>query len=125
MAAVELQLGGIALAVELRRAVEAAVVEQVDTLQPRLQRGFDHVVGVAHAVDVADLVAVVGRDRHLEDALACHDELNDDFRVEMEDVGVALERQGLEALHGVDAIARVELRQPAPQQAHMVPARFI
>ena len=53
---------------------------------------LDYVLGVLEAVDVRDLVAVVGRDRHLLDAEAARLELDDDLRVEVEVVAVGFER---------------------------------
>jgi len=79
-----------------RRAVVLAVVEQVHLLGARAG-GRDHDVGrVAQPVHVADLVAVIGRDRHLEQALLGQHELDDDLGVEVEDVGVEVERDRLE-----------------------------
>ncbi len=53
-----------------------------------------HVARVLHAVDRADLVAVVRGDGDLDDALAGVDELDDDLGVEVEPVAVLLERRG-------------------------------
>ena len=70
-----------------------------------------HVLGVLHAIHVADLVAVEGRNRHLFDAKAARLELNDDLRVEVEVVRVLLEGKMSERGHREGAIAGVELGQ--------------
>jgi hypothetical protein len=49
------------------------------------------VLGVPDAVDVADLVAVVGGDRHLDDPLPGVEQLDDDLGVEVEVVRVERE----------------------------------
>ncbi len=51
-----------------------------------------HVACVLQSVDVADLVTVEGRDRDLDDPLPGVNELDDDLGVEVEIVGVTLER---------------------------------
>jgi hypothetical protein len=47
--------------------------------EPVLDDVTDHVARVLHPVDVADLVAVVGRDRDLDDPLPLIQELDDDL----------------------------------------------
>src|SRR5262245_25510545 len=64
--------------------------------EPCLLRPIAHDVGgdvtrVTEAVDVADLVAVVGRDRDLLDGHPSVDEPDDDLGVEVEPVGVRLD----------------------------------
>ena len=71
----------------------------------------DHVARVAHPVDVADLVAVVRRDRHLGDALAGAVQLQDDLGVEVEAVGVGDERHVGEGIDAVGAVAGVPLAE--------------
>ena len=66
---------------------------------------------VAETVDVADLVAVVGGDRDLDDALPGLDQLHDDLRVEVEVVVVAVEGQVPQGGHRVGPVARVPLRE--------------
>src|SRR5438046_572289 len=49
-------------------AIETAVVEETHPLRSRAQHGLDDIGGVLQSVDMADFVAVVGRDRQLPDA---------------------------------------------------------
>ena len=56
------------------------------------QRRQHDVLRVLHAVHAADLVAVVGRDRQLDDALPGVQQLDDDLGVEVEVVRVEPER---------------------------------
>ena len=69
------------------------------------------VARVAEAVHVADLVAVVRRDRHLDDALLGGEEAEDDLGVEVEPVGVRRQRQVGERVDAVRAVAAVPLRE--------------
>src|SRR5206468_1148243 len=59
--------------------------------QAILQDVQRHITRVLHAVDVTDFVAVVSRDTDLFDALSGVEQLDDDLRVEVKAVGVALE----------------------------------
>src|SRR2546428_1862533 len=63
-----------------------------------------HVPGIFQTVDVADLVAVIGRDGYLADPLAGAQQLEGDLRVEVEAVRVALERDGGQRPHGVRTV---------------------
>ncbi len=72
------------------------------------------VLGVLHAVDPADLVAVVGRDRHLDDPLAGLDHLQDDLGVEVEVVAVGGKGDLGEGVDGIRAVAAVPLGQIGP-----------
>ena len=49
-------------------AIESAIVEETHPLRSRKQHGLGDIGGVLQPVDVADFVAVVGRDRPLPDA---------------------------------------------------------
>ncbi len=62
-------------------------------VRPVPQDVLGDVLGVLHAVDVADLVAVVGGDRDLRDPEPCLVQLDDDLGVEVEAVDVVVERQ--------------------------------
>src|SRR5450631_3228491 len=84
---------------------EARLVQSV----PR-DVGHD-VSGVPHPLDVADLVAVVSRNRYLPNQLPGVVHLNDDLGVEVEPVGILLERNVLQRLDAVRPVARMELRQ--------------
>ena len=91
-------------------APEVAASEPV--LAEAVPNGVDHdVAGVGDAVDPRDLVAVVGRDRHLDDAFAGTEQLQDDLGVEVEVVAVADERELGERRHPVGAVPRVPLAQ--------------
>ena len=81
----------------------------------------DHVPGVLHAVDVADLVAVVGGDRDLDDAPAGVDQLHDDLGVEVEVVGVLLERDRRQCGDGVRPVPGVELGELGAEQRVLHP----
>jgi hypothetical protein len=69
------------------------------------------IAGVTQAVDVADLVAVVGGDGYLGDGAAALVQLQDDLGVEVEAVGVRLERDLVQRAHLVSAIPAVPLAQ--------------
>ena len=77
--------------------------------KPSLQRGLDDVKRVSEAIDSADLVTVVGRDRDFLNALARDDELDDDFCVEMKDIRIAIEWERLNGGDSVDTVATMEL----------------
>ena len=96
---------------------EAQLVEPI----PRDVGG--DVLGVAQTVHVADLVAVVGRDRHLDDPLAGLVELHDDLGVEVEPIGVALERDVTEGVDPVGPIAAVPLAEVHAGHRVLVPAQ--
>ena len=66
---------------------------------------------------MADLVAVIGRDRQFENALPAIDQLDNDFRVEVKIIGVEREGQGGQGIHPIDPVAGVEFRQRGPEQA--------
>jgi len=80
-------------------------------LEPVPGHVHHHVAGVPQAVHVADLVAVVGGDRDLDDPLPGVVQLDDDLGVEVEVVGVAVERDGAQCGHAVGPVAGVELRE--------------
>ncbi len=107
---------GLVLVVVAAPDVELALVQEAEVLRARLQRRARHVRGVLHAVDVADLVAVVRRDRHLADPLPGVEELDDDLGVEVEVVRVQVERDRAERLRRVHAVAGVELAEVRPEQ---------
>ena len=71
----------------------ATPVAETGLLQPIGHDILGDVGGIAHAVDIADLVAVVGGDGHLGDPHPRIVELDDDLGVEVEAVGVPLERE--------------------------------
>ncbi len=80
-----------------------------------------HVGGISEAVDVADLVAVVGGDGDLGDVQAGIVQLDDDLGVEVEPVRVALEGDLLQGVDRVGAVSRVELGQLGPEGGVLEP----
>ena len=99
-----LELVGLAVERELAAAeahLVGAVAEDVTGDVP----------GVAETVHVADLVAVVGGDRDLDDALPGLEQLHDDLRVEVEVVVVAVEGEVPQGGDRVGPVARVPLRE--------------
>ena len=70
-----------------------------------------HVLGVLDAVHVADLVAVVRRDRNLLQPLPRLEQLQDDLRVEVEAVRVLVERDRAERVDAVGAVPAVPLAE--------------
>src|SRR5947209_1445457 len=77
----------------------------------------DDVIRVAHAIDVADLVPVVGWNRDLGNAEALMPQLDDYLGVEMKVVGEPLEIDPGERVESVRAIAAVELGQLHAERA--------
>ena len=70
-------------------------------------RVLRHVAGVPQSVHVTDLVPVVSRDRHFDDALLRLYELDDDFGVEVETIGVSLKRYTAQGRHAIGPISRM------------------
>jgi len=90
---------------------DAAAVAEPGLLEPVGHHVLGHVGGVGHALDVADLVPVVGGDRDLGDPHARVVQLDDDLGVEVEAVRVLLERDPLEGVHRVGPVAGVEFAE--------------
>ena len=97
-AGVDLELVGLARERQLARAQPHAV-------EPVLRRVDEDIPGVPQPVDVTDLVAVIGGDGDLADPLRSLVELHDDLAVEVEPVGVALERDVAQGGDAVGAVA--------------------
>ena len=105
--------GAFAVLLVVGRAVEGELTGAEAHLVGAVAHDLEgDLLGVLQAVDVGDLVAVVGRDRDLDDALAGLDQLQDDLGVEVEAVAVALEGQPSQRLDRVRPVARVPLGQP-------------
>ena len=90
---------------------DATPVAEAGLLHPVGHDILGDVGGIAHAVDIADLVAVVGGDGHLGDPHPRIVELDDDLGVEVEAVRVPLERELLEGGHRVGPVSGVEFGQ--------------
>ena len=104
------------IVIQLRRIdVELRIVEKIDLAQARLGRGLEDIPRVTHPVDVADLVAVVGRDRQLRDAEFFQDELDDDLGIEMKILRVPLERNLRQRAGRVEPVAGMKLREPGAE----------
>ena len=80
-----------------------------------MRDGLDDVDSVLEDVHIADLIAVIGRDGQLLDPQARAEELNDDLRIKMKIVGIQFKRDPGQGIHGVEPVARVKLREAAPQ----------
>ncbi len=90
--------------------VVAPLVQDLGAMGDVAQRRHHHIERIAHAVHPADLVSIVGGDRPLHDRHPCIEELQDDFGVEVEVVGVQTKRQSGESRHRIESVAAVELR---------------
>src|ERR1035438_9752242 len=88
--------------------VEVTLIEDAEVLRPRQERTFHHVPRVFHAVDVADLVAVIGGNRQFPDAHSGAEQLDDDLCIEMKIVGVPAEGQLLQSFDRVKTVSGVE-----------------
>ena len=88
---------------------DPAAVAEPGLLQAVGHNVLGHVGGIAHAVHIADLIAVVRGDRHLGDPHAGVVQLDDDLGVEVEPIGVLLERDPLERFHRVGPVPRMKL----------------
>ena len=106
-----------------RFAIEAAIVEESHSLAPGDEHRPDDIRRVLEAVHVADLIAVIGRNRDLLDALSRRQQLDDDLGVEMEFAGVEGERNLLQRGDRVHAIAGVELAQCGSQHPVLEPGQ--
>src|ERR1022692_3937 len=84
---------------------DAAAIAETGLLHPIGHDVLGDVGGVAQAVDIADLIAVVGGNRYFSDSHPGVVELDDDLGVEVEPVGVPLERDLLESTDQVGAIS--------------------
>ena len=87
---------------------------EADAGEPVADHVGRDVAGVGEAVDVADLVAVVGGDGDLGDALAVGVHLQQDLGVEVEAVAVGLERDRRQRRHRQGPIAAVPLAEREP-----------
>src|SRR6516162_6903256 len=104
MRAVELELGRIPPSLPRRSQVEAAVVEKIDALEPGLGGSLENVERILEPIDATDLVAIIRRYWKFFDALTRHNELNDDFRVEMENVRIPIEGEYLQSRNRVNPV---------------------
>ena len=78
---------------------DPAAVAESGLLQAVGDDVLGDVLGISHAVDVADFISVVRGDRHLGDPHAGVVQLDDDLGIEVEPIGVLLERNPLERFH--------------------------
>jgi len=85
--------------------------------QPVLEHIANDIFGVLHAVDIADLVAVVRRDGHLGDGAAGMHHLGDDLGVEIEPVAVGLEWNCLQDARPVGPVSGMEFGQVGTEHA--------
>ena len=63
---------------------------------------------VGDSIDAADFISVVSRDRHLVDAIALLEKLENDLSIEMPVAGELIERDVAEGADGIGAIAGVK-----------------
>ena len=104
----------VRLPLVLRRLGAGLRRAEADAGEPVTDDVGRHVAGIAQAVDVADLVAVVRRDRHLDEAIAGGEQLQQDLGVEVEAVAVGLERDARQRGNRERAVAAVPLAQRHP-----------
>ena len=108
MRAVKIEFRRISLPVVYRSAIEAPIVEQIDSLKPGLQGGFDDVEAVLQSLNTADLVSIICRYRDLLDLLACNDQLNDQLCIKVEYVRIPVEWNIPECSHRIYTEPAVE-----------------
>ena len=96
--------------------VVANTAPEAEPAQPVASSIGNDVLGVDEPVHVADLVAVVRRDRRLDDRFPSRVELQDDLGVEVEAVGVLLERDVGKRVDAVAPVTAVSLRQLETRQ---------
>jgi hypothetical protein len=82
------------------------------------------VPGIPHAVDVADLIAVIGRDRYLDNPLDGLEELDDHLGVEVEAVVVAVERHVAQSSDGVRRYPECHSEKDAPAKTFSTVVRM-
>ena len=85
-------------------------------VNPRFERRFDDVPSVLNSIDMTDFIAVVGRYRQLADSHPRYQQLNDNFRIKMKIIGVAVKRHPLEGGHRINPIAGMKLAEMGAQQ---------
>src|SRR6185295_15345824 len=90
---------------------EPAIVKQMDSAQPPLNRRAADIPGVLQAVHVTDFATVKCRNRQLGYPQLFENKLNNDLGIEVEIVGVSLERHLSKRLCRIDAIAGVKFRK--------------
>ncbi len=116
---IELEFVGAARGIH----VELAVVKQVHLVDTGAEHRLENVPRVFDAIDAADLVAVVGGDGQFADAQPGQHELDDDLGVEMEIVGVALERNLFERVDRVEPVAGMELGEVRAEERVLEPGQ--
>src|SRR4051812_1193397 len=90
---------------------------RLPAVEDGVREGFPHAMeGVRDAVHVADLVAVVRRDRDLFDAESLLDEFDDDLRIEVPVVRQPPERELLQGAHRIRTVSAVELGEAGADQ---------
>ena len=97
--------------------VEVPLVEDSEVLGFGQERAFDDVPGVFEAVDVADLVAVIGGNGQFFDAQPGTEQLDDDLGVEVEIVGVGGERHLFQGFDGIEAVSGMEFGEVGAEEA--------
>src|SRR5215831_16277378 len=65
---------------------------------------------------MTNLVAVIRGDRHLSDAVASFQQLNNNLSIKMKHVGVLQKWQMLKRVHTIGSVTRVVLREPFAQE---------
>ena len=95
--------------------VELRLEEQAGVREPHFGHGLDAVQPILDAVDTADLISVERRDGDLHDPSPGSDQLDEYLGVEMEIIGVQLERDLAKHVDLVGAVPRVELRELSPE----------
>src|SRR5215203_6690891 len=98
-----------------RLAVELTVVKNTQIMRPRSEGRFGNIPGILDAVNVTNFVAIISWYRHLIDPHARFDQLDDDFSIKMEIIGVAVERQRLKRGDRVNSITGMKLAQARAQ----------
>ena len=102
-----------------RRHVVLPPVLDADRVEQRRDRRPERVGHVGDASSRRDLVAVVGRDRHLGDPMSTPRQLDQDLRVEVQIVGVELEWNRAQRTRRVRAVAAVDVAEPPSEQPRL------
>ncbi len=86
---------------------------------------FYHIPGVGETVDVADLIAVVGRNGPFHDTQPRDHELDDDFRVEVKIIAVQIEAHFVQGRHRIHPVTGMEFSELGAQAAVFEPAQAL
>src|SRR5436305_1199781 len=91
--------------------IELAIEKEIHLMQTNPRHRLENVPGIFESVDVTDLGTVIRRYRKLGDSQVLQHQLNDDFGVEVEIVGVSLKRNLGQRCGGIEAVTGMKFRE--------------